>query len=311
MQRSRATGTEADRALSADRERFVVGYDASPAAEEALAWAARSSVLQSLPLQVRVVASAMDPVFGSTRAIADLYANRRLAHALNQLHELGIDRAHLAVVHGPVFPTLLQESGRRGVLVVGSDGHGLIAGELHGSVSQHIARSAHGSVVVVRRADPSAQTLVVGYDGRDAANRALRWTAERAAVTGERVLALTVVTSSRLKRRLEEPLPAHDQARFDLAVLRLRRELGGLRRAYPGVSFDAEVVNGALREVLVRHSAHASLLALGAYTHDPVVELALGSTVQHLLTHGQCPVALFRPDTAPVANVPPGSVQRL
>lgn len=286
-----------------EKPRVVVGYDGSPEAGAALAWAARTAGAQDALLCVRVVASAMDPVVHSTRALADLYANRRLAHAASALADLGIDDADLAVVHGPVFPSLLEQAGRDGTIVLGSEGHGLLGGMLHGSVSQEVVRYAHGPVVVVRACeDPDARRIVVGVDGWPASRAALHWAAERAVATDEELLAVTVVGTRRGRHVEPESMDRRTRKNHDLAVLRLRRELAALSRALPGLRCRQETCAGDVRDLLVSRSRHASLLVLGSTTHDPLIELALGSVAQDLLARALCPVALVRGAPVPATS---------
>lgn len=288
-----------------ENQRIVVGYDASPAADLALDWAARTARAQGAELCVRVVVSAMDPVVHSTRALADLYANRRLAHAVSLLDDLGVQNASLEVLHGAVFPALVEDAGRDGTLVLGSDGHRPLGGLVHGSVSQDAARFAHGPLVVVRACeDPEARRIVVGVDGSPASLAALRWAAARAAVSGEEVLAVTVIDVGRRRRGADAPLTERGQQRYDLAVLRLRRELGILRRAHPQVRLEQETRAADVTDLLVARSRRASLLVLGARNREPLVALALGSTTQELLAESCCPVALVRgvPVTEPAST---------
>lgn len=287
------------------RQTFVVGYDASPPADAALRWAVEAARAVDARLEVRVVASALDPVVGAHGALETLYANRRMAHAMTRLDDLGVSAAHVAIVRGAVAPALVDAAGGTGTIVVGSDGGGPHSGPWHGSVSRQVVRSATGPVVVVRgREDPRSRRVVVGFDGSAAALVALGWAARHAAGTGQDLLAVTVLDGDQGRTRARA-----DRARAgaDLAVLRLRRELAALRRRHPGLRAESEIRIGDAAEVLVARSSRASLLVTGARVRDPVRELALGSIVRELLGRARCPVAVLHgadQPSAPASLVP-------
>jgi nucleotide-binding universal stress UspA family protein len=140
-------------------ERIVVGVDASPGAQAALAWAHRQAARTGASLEVVTAyigpwhphaatdeLTAMEPAHAEARR----EARAVLARAEQQLAELGEEVSHEAIlVDDAPAPALLQRASGAELLVVGSRGRGGFAGLLLGSVSQQCVQHAPCPVVVV------------------------------------------------------------------------------------------------------------------------------------------------------------------
>jgi nucleotide-binding universal stress UspA family protein len=134
---------------------IVAGVDGSPASLEALAWAARQAALTGgvvlavttwqwpttygLPVPV---AEGFDPAAEASRLLDEAVEETRRAHP-------GVD-LRTSVVQGPAGVALVGASEGAELLVVGSRGHGELAGMLLGSVSERCVTHAHCPVLVVR-----------------------------------------------------------------------------------------------------------------------------------------------------------------
>ena len=98
-----------------------------------------------------------------------------LDKAIASVATTGIDLTAM-LVEGEPAPVLTQVAAGADLLVVGSEGHGGLAGRLLGSVSQRCIESAPCPVVVVPHdAKPRTRTIVVGVDGSEPSCAALRW----------------------------------------------------------------------------------------------------------------------------------------
>src|SRR5262249_19073098 len=97
-----------------------------------------------------------------------------------------------SVLRGPAAGALLQTVTPESVLVLGLRGLGGFKGLLLGSVSQECVEYASCPVVVVRtdRVLGKGDTVLVGTDGSDGAQRALAWAHALARATGAHVRAL-------------------------------------------------------------------------------------------------------------------------
>lgn len=281
--------------MTAAAPRIVVGYDASPDADAALAWAAGNAAPGD-ELSVVIVGTAMDPVLGDHRAAMDRVVEQWRSDAEERLSGLGLRPTSVEVRHGPVVPTLLQAAADASLLVLGSRGHALATGTFGGSVSQHVARHASCPVIVVRPPHTtSTPRIVVGIDGSPESVRALRFACERARRTGDSVTAIHAHFS---------PL-AHvltfDGAQSPIADRQLaegERLATELCRAsieeFPDLEIEAESVPVRPAQALVDASGAATLVVVGSRGRDAFAEMLLGSVSQHVLSHARCPVAVVR-----------------
>lgn len=138
---------------------IIVGVDGSAYAETALRWAADQAAATGHPIEVLAVwdwprsygwvvpvPSDFDPSADAGRLVDAGEAIVRAAHP--QVSCSG------TVVQGAAAVALVDASRRASLLVVGSRGHGELAGVLIGSVSQYCVAHAHCPVVVVRGEHP-------------------------------------------------------------------------------------------------------------------------------------------------------------
>ena len=131
---------------------IVVGVDGSESSKEALRWAARMSAVEGLP--IRAVTSWEYPqAYNSPVDVnwrPDVDAETVLHETLDEV--FGDDRPaglEAEVLHGPARTVLLEASKEASLLVVGSRGHGGVAGLMLGSVSSACAEHGHCPVLVV------------------------------------------------------------------------------------------------------------------------------------------------------------------
>lgn len=136
--------------------RMVVGYDGSGSADAALEWAVRQAAASGAVLEVVTawrwptsygapvpVPSDYDPAGDAAKLLDEGLAKVRSGHP-----ELVV---RPRVVEGPAAQVLVDASAGADLLVVGSRGHGELAGMLLGSVSEHCTAHAHCPVLVVRK----------------------------------------------------------------------------------------------------------------------------------------------------------------
>ena len=281
--------------MAGGEKRIVVGYDASPDAEQAVAWAVHTARVTGQRVELVIAVSAMDPVLSDFHQVSERIAQERRAHATRSLRNAGCIDGVVTVNHGGTVPVLITASRSADLLVVGSRGHRLAAGTFGGSISQHVARHAACPVVVVRERLTPSDTIVAGVDGSDESLAAVRFAIRRAAATGEQVCAIFAYPA--------HPLPDQDRERHqhvasrrDRAAAHLDRWLAESQLGPPDVTVRPEVVSGPAAPALVERSAAASLVVVGSRGRDALAELLLGSTAQSVLSSAHCPVAVVRRD---------------
>jgi nucleotide-binding universal stress UspA family protein len=139
---------------------IVVGIDGSGHARAALRWALREARLRGC--DVLALHAYHSPLPGIGIGVAGGYVDLRdPAVAIlddevgKALAEDGSDvHVRRRVIEGDAATALVRAAGADDLVVVGSRGHGVVAGALLGSTSRYVACHAHCSVVVVRGGCP-------------------------------------------------------------------------------------------------------------------------------------------------------------
>lgn len=139
--------------------------------------------------------------------------------------------------------------------------------------------------------------VVVGFDGSDAARRAVLWGAEEAARGGS---ALQVVQAVRAP--LPEPMftpmsmPVPEFVTEETMARSAEDQLAGLarelRQNWPDLRVDTRVRLGRAVDVLA--DEEGDLLVLGSSGHTGIAEMFLGSTAASLVSIGGRPVVVTR-----------------
>lgn len=142
-----------DAGVTVSHPRVVVGVDASPAAKEALAWAAHYARLSGARLDV-VHAWRLGDEYAWVQELPPpaprtAVAQAELQKMVDEVVGFGVD-AEVRVVEGHAAKVLVHQADGALLLVVGSRGHGGFEGLLLGSVSAQCAAHSPCSVVVVR-----------------------------------------------------------------------------------------------------------------------------------------------------------------
>ncbi|MBM2616336.1 universal stress protein [Actinoplanes sp. LDG1-06] len=168
--------------------------------------------------------------------------------------------------------------------------------ELIGSVALQTATHGAGPVLVARGTPRSDGPVVVGVDGSPVSAEALRFAAEEAALRGAELVAVHAWNGgdgTELNAHL--PMSYSTWSGEDEERRVLAEALAGLAEKYPDLPVRREVVDGSARAHLTRWSTTAQLIVVGSRGHGGFTGLLLGSVVQHLLHHADCPVAVVRP----------------
>ena len=144
--------------------------------------------------------------------------------------------------------------------------------------------------------EPSARSILVGYDDTSAALAAVRWAAELAHDTGAGIRLLHAWTWPLLGQGLAG-IPVLDPAGPRNQASRLLDDAAErIAARHPDVPVTAELVAGMPREVLEEASAGVDLLVVGTRGLGAVLGTLLGSVSRGLLHDAGCPVAIIRSD---------------
>lgn len=275
---------------------LVVGYDGSPDSDLALQWAADNRRTPDQPISVVLVADPEDPLLAEYRDMLERSAVEWEAQANERVKELELGNVTVELHRGGPVAELLRAARDAEMLVLGSRGHGLVAGSVMGSVSQHVTRHAEVPVVVVRKQhSPHSRRIIVGVDGSPESSKALEFAFERASRTGESVIAVhgyRIYGSSRTV--FELGVTADTLERMETAEQFLAEAVAKHAERHPDVTLETQSIPQPGARALIDCSHSASLLVVGSRGLGAFAGLLLGSVSQHALGHAECPVAVIR-----------------
>ena len=289
----------------------VVGFDESPEAEMALAWAADQAALYGLPLIVVYAADpptvlpwtsgAFLPSHTDLRQTAAKVA-RRGAERVRRTHP-GVPVRSIGVVGSPAAE-LVAQSGSASVVIVGHRTTSGIPGSSLGSVSFALSAHARCPVLVVQGDDPRepgpGRPVVVGVDSSRSSLRAVAFAADAAELAGADLVVVSAWSKPGWEPWMGElwsdPGRTADRlaAAYEAAGSSVQDALTQVRQEHPGVVARASTPEGPPAEVLLTEAEGAGLLVIGPRGHGGFAGLALGSVTRAVLRQAALPVAVVR-----------------
>jgi nucleotide-binding universal stress UspA family protein len=139
--------------------------------------------------------------------------------------------------------------------------------------------------------------VVVGVDGSEQGETALRFAAEEAALRKARlrvVCAWEVPIDSSMGVGL---VPGMVQSLSDEAEEIVKSAIGRVQELQPSVECESRAVGGRAGTVLLEEAQGAVLLVVGSRGRAELAGMLLGSVSSHLVHHPPCPVTVV-PRTA-------------
>ncbi|MEU1231056.1 universal stress protein [Streptomyces sp. NPDC005828] len=283
---------------------IVAGVDGSPESLAAAGWAAREALHRGLPLRL-AHAWRWEPL--DLPLVQDPDEQQRAAYAVLRGAEATIAERHpelaLTATLLPDTPVsaLLGTEDTAEMLVIGSRGHGAVAGFLLGSYGQQVIAASSRPVVAVRSRDgeqaepPSGYVLVGQLGSPEDSAAALGFAFETAAARGAAVRAVRAWSlpslyayspgSMRLADEAGGLVPYEEKA--------LREALAPWRERYPDVPVAEHVELGSAGEVLLSASGGAQLLVVGRRAKRGALGSRIGSVAHAALHLAPCPVAVI------------------
>lgn len=282
----------------------VVGIDGSGSGHHALRWAIEEARLRDARLRVVHIWSPPSPISGTGSIIAPIdpsdfeqWAKQLLADevadAFAQTAPWAKTESVLMRGYAPI--ALLDHAKHADLLVVGSRGRGGFKGLLLGSVSQHCAAHAVSPVAVVREGEPlpDASDVVVGVDGSEISQAALRVALAEARTRGSRLVvahAWWVDYPSAPRDAL--PFISIDSDTYITRSRELMREMveQAVDDSTRTVEIDYVSLGDAPAAGLLSLAETAGLLVVGTRGRGGFAGLLLGSVSQQCLHHSKCAV---------------------
>ncbi len=141
--------------------------------------------------------------------------------------------------------------------------------------------------------------VVVGFDGSESSQEALRWAVREARQHGcplHVIRAWSILTAPRPKNLELDVTPT---LREYEAAVRVETEqlLAKVLGDEPGVPVRLHVVHAPAAQTLIEASRHADLLVVGSRGRGGFAGLLLGSVSEQCIRHARCPVTVIRADT--------------
>jgi len=273
-------------------EGIVAGYDGSPNAGHALRWAAWEAQRRRTALTVCLAwAPEYLAILGeeSVYDLAEKKGKEILAPGIEYARSvLGPEAVRPMLARGSAARVLCECSGWAEMVVVGSRGHGGVAGQRLGSVASDVAAYGHGPMVMIRGqwtvADHPPGPVVVGVDESLGSRAAIRFAFAEAELHGAPLLAVCAVADSPDvlggAREME--------AEFSKAVARWEKE-------HPHVTVQRQIAQASPRTALLTAATGAQLLVVGCRGREGIPGMKLGSVAQAMLHYAPCPVAVTHP----------------
>ncbi len=279
----------------------VVGIDPSDAATRALDWAADEAARRGVELRIAHswgTALFLPETGGrATVPMGDVAAEKFLEEAAERVRtrHSGLTVSVELLPEEPVTG-LLRLSWQAALLVVGARGLNRFSSLLLGSVSQRLVTHAACPVVVVRGEQPPpgaapAGEIVLGaapgepYAPVEFAFAEASWS--HAPLRAVRTWMYPQTFPGYITVPPNEEAERDRAEREELATVLLRA-----RTAHPDVQVVEQVALDQPEAALVEASRNASLVVVGARRHRPPFALPLAATVQRVLHHAHCPVAV-------------------
>ncbi|MCX4572677.1 universal stress protein [Streptomyces sp. NBC_01571] len=270
---------------------LVVGVDGSDSSLLAVDWAVDEAARHGVSL--RLVYGSLwqryevpPPFTGLERPAEQVLAEHIVASGAERAERRNPEvKVTTDIIQEEAAAALVRESDGAFTLVTGSRGRGELKGMLLGSVGLAVAGRARCPVIVVRgdRAGTvgTHERILLGLGDTDTTTEAVRFAFREAEVRG---CVLDVVRAWRSP--VHPDVPAHAPGEELFATL------GEAIAEHPRVRTIRTALEGPAGKVLVRRSAAADLLVVGARHRTGHVGLQLGCVNHILLHHAQCPVAV-------------------
>ncbi|WP_416981349.1 universal stress protein [Streptomyces sp. T028] len=276
---------------------LVLGIDGSDESLQAVDWAVDEAARHGLPLRL-VYASLWEryeravPSSSLGRPAERVLADNLVAAAAERAAQRSADvKVTCDIVPEEAVDALLREGNHAFALVTASRGRGGLKGLLLGSVGLAVAARAQCPVIVVRGDKAglagSHGRILLGAGEPVTGADAVRFAFAEAEARG---CVLDVVRAWRLPGHgsAHEPVRRYEERASALLDGVLRDAVAD----HPGVRVRRVTVEGPAHTVLVRRSAAADLVVVGARRRHGHLGLQLGRVSHTLLHHADCPVAV-------------------
>ncbi len=281
---------------------WVVGYDGSESARDALVWAAELAA----PRNIRIIAASawqypymgMLPLtgggFSAIEPDMEEAISREVKEAAAKVAADTGARIEGRAVLGPAAQVLLDMSPDTAMTIVGSRGRGGFSRLLLGSVSHQMACHAERPTIIVPQNPGPAHLdkVIVGVDGSQSSLAALRWAAEFAPEADIVAVRSWDFRADMGAEQIDPNIVKGMRNRAERDLGNDVRTIVAERNEEPGrITPLFDTGHGGHR--LVTHAADADLLVVGARGMTGLLGAVLGSVTTWVTHHLPCPTAVI------------------
>lgn len=136
----------------------------------------------------------------------------------------------------------------------------------------------------------STYRIVVGVDGSEDSDRALRWAVREADRRGGTVQAVIAWVWDGIDRAvITKTHPSEERAAAEQAIA---HSVAAVSAAHPGVAVASEVIEGRPYKVLTQAAKDADLLVVGSHGHGRLHHAVVGSVAEECIRAAVCPVVV-------------------
>ncbi|MEU8801042.1 universal stress protein [Spirillospora sp. NPDC048819] len=280
----------------AQRPNILVGYDGTEENDVALRWAVEETRLRRLDLMLCYCWHWPYPqghVDGDVQAIIQRAGENLLREGAHRARDLAANgKVHTRLRREPVCETLVRESDDAELIVVGSHERYRL---LDGSTAVQLPARTHRPVIAVRGAGRPRGLVVAGVDGSAAADAALGFAIEEAALRDFDLRVVYGVWEPGAVPEFELPLFTDESKLLETRAAMLEKAVHPWKQRYPKVHVQVSLLLERPREALLAAAADADLLVVGDRGTGGLDPLLLGATSSAVLHHAPCAVAIVPP----------------
>lgn len=200
-----------------------------------------------------------------------------LEDASDILEKDGVTDVTSRLRHGDLLDTVSEVETKAKVIVIGKRGEGADFAKEHlGSNLERIVRASHKPVFVASRAFKPISKVLVAYDGGESALKAIRHIAKSELF---KELDIHIVTVGSESKSVNDQLGAAKQILADA-----------------GIEANTSVLSGQPDTVLGKYveESNFDLVVMGAYGHNRIRSLIVGSTTTEMVRSCKVPIILIR-----------------
>ena len=280
------------------RDRIVVGVDEGTQSALAVEWAAREAEAAGLPLALvhcetaRYAAAVIAPglVPAMELGVRQVDAQQLVDDTVSAVQRIAPSVDIITHIEpGSPVGVLCRQAETAAMVVLGSEGSGLFAELVFGSVCGSLAVRSRCPVVAVREHPapiPENAPIAVGVDGTEISTAAMGF-------------AFTLAERHHVGVRAVHVLPpsiSRDEAEQEKHRWRATESLAVLAERYPRVPIETEYPIGEPVGVLSARAASSRLLVVGSRGRGVAAGLLSGSVSQALRRNVRGPIAVVRKD---------------